>query len=66
MTLQGLNKLQHAFEITFVLYFTYVTLIHFVLTPYMGQQSDSDIIHIFFLQVKSYEINTKSVHSNAI
>ena len=66
MTLQGLNKYQHAFEITFVLCFTYITLIQLVLTPYIGQQSDSDIIHVVFLQVKSYEINTKSVHSNAI
>lgn len=48
MTLQGLNKYQHAFEITFILYFTYITLIQLVLMPYTGQQSDSDIIHVFF------------------
>jgi len=48
MTLQGLNKYQHAFEITFVLYFTHITLIQFVLTVYIGQQPDSDIFHVFF------------------
>lgn len=66
MTLQGLNKNHHAFEITFVLYFTCITLIQFVLTPHIGQQYDSDIIHIFFLQVKFHEINRKSVHSSTI
>lgn len=48
MTLQDVNKYQHAFEITFVLYFINFTLIQLVLMSYMGQQSDSDIKHIFF------------------
>lgn len=50
MTLQGLNKYHHAFEITFVLHFACTTLIQFVLTPHIGQQYDSDIIHFFFFR----------------
>lgn len=48
MTLQGLNKYQHAFEITFILYFTYITLIHLVLMAYIEQQSDSYTVHRSF------------------
>lgn len=55
VTLQCLNKYQPVFEITFVLYFTYITLIQFVLTPYTAQQLDSNIIHVFLIQVKSYK-----------
>lgn len=53
MTLQHLNKYQHVFEVTFVLYFTYITLIQFVITLCHGQQSNSNIIHVLFPQVKS-------------
>lgn len=53
MTLQHLNKYQHVFEVTFVLYFTYIALIQFVFTLCHGQQSDSNLIHVLFPQVKS-------------